>query len=85
MFHELRDNPPISRAFLLRLKRSRTSVRLIPLLRSLASAQMSSAVGSPRLSPNTHRAESMEFSDRQHTAIVGESSARTAIAKVTAE
>jgi hypothetical protein len=60
-------------------------VRLIPLLRSLASAQMSSAVGSPRLSANTQRVASMEVSDRQHTAIVDESSTRTAIAKVTAE
>jgi len=45
----------ISRAFLLRLKRSRTSVRVIPSPRSLASAQISSAVGSPRVSPNTQR------------------------------
>jgi len=44
--------------FLLRLKRSRTSVRLMPWRRSLARAQMSSAVGSPRLSPKTQSVES---------------------------
>ena len=38
--------------FLVAANRSRASVRLIPSWRSLASVQMSSAVGSPRLSPN---------------------------------
>ena len=51
--------------FLVAAERSRISVRLIPLARSLASAQMSLAVGSPRLSPNTQRVESCVAPDRE--------------------
>ena len=47
----------ISRRFLLRLNISETSVRVTPAGRSLAAVQISSAVGSPRESPNTQWAE----------------------------
>ena len=54
---EDRQRPLDLAAFLLRLKRSETSVRVTPAGRSLAADQISSAVGSPRLSPKTQTAE----------------------------